>query len=151
MEYIKEGGEMRKNSRFVLYVGLCLAVFMPQGAMAESGKNAPAANKPMFVRINPISIPVIRKNGTTSVLALDIVAEVKSEADREKVEAVRPKLRDNFIRALYGNLEVHNLVRADGALDIEKVKSRLMRTSLYVMKESTITDILFNNVNHRAF
>jgi flagellar basal body-associated protein FliL len=143
-------GAMRKNSRFVLLLGLCLAVVVPQQTMAaESAKKAD--NQPMFVRLNPISIPVIRKNGTTSVLALDIVAEVKNQADRDKVEAIRPKLRDNFFRALYGNLEAHKLVRADGALDIEKVKSRLMRTSLYVMKEPTITDILFNNVNHRAF
>lgn len=147
---------MRKNSRFVICVGMCLALVVPQiiwpvTAHAADNSKAARSGKPMFVRLNPISIPVIRKNGTTSVLALDLIAEVKSEADREKVEAIRPKLRDNFIRALYGNLETHHLVSPNGFLDIEKVKSRLMRTSLHVMKEPTITDILFNNVNHRAF
>ncbi|HEY1096619.1 MAG TPA: hypothetical protein VGF14_05210, partial [Alphaproteobacteria bacterium] len=125
---------MRKNSRFGLLLGMCLA-FTPACAMASEEAPKKEGNDPVFVKINPINIPVIRKNGTTSVLALDIIAEVKTQADREKVEAIRPKLRDNFIRALYGNLEINKLVKSDGVLDIDKVKIRLLKTSLYVMKE----------------
>jgi flagellar basal body-associated protein FliL len=142
---------MRKNSRFGLLLALCLC-FVPAGAWAnEEAAPKPSGDLPVFVKINPINIPVIRKNGTTSVLALDIIAEVKTESDREKVEAIRPKLRDTFIRSLYGNLEVNKLVNREGMLDMEKVKARLMKSSLYVMKEPMITDLLFNGVNHRAF
>jgi flagellar basal body-associated protein FliL len=144
---------MRKNSRFGLMLALCLtmAPLSASWANEEAAAAKPSGDAPIFVKINPINIPVIRKNGTTSVLALDIIAEVKNDKDREKVEAIRPKLRDTFIRALYGSLETNKLVTSDGILDIERVKSRLMKSSLYVMKEPMITDLLLNGVNHRAF
>jgi len=146
---------MRKNSRFgqFLAIGLFLGIGITHPAFANE-EEAPA-KKPgeefLFVKMNAINIPVIRQNGTTSMLALDIMAEVKDEDAKEKVESFKPRLRDSFIRALYGNLETNKLVKADGSLDMERVRDRLLKGSLYVLKEPAITDILFSGVNHRAF
>lgn len=146
---------MRKNSRFgqlmaaCLFVALCVTT--PAWANEEEAPKKAAGTEFLFVKMNPISIPVIRKNGTTSMLALDILAEVKDEDAKEKVEASKPRLRDAFIRALYGNLETNKMVREDGALDMDMVRKRLLQGSLYVLKEPAITDILFSGVNHRAF
>jgi flagellar basal body-associated protein FliL len=152
---------MRKNSRFGIVLNLCLVLGIaapltmmsrPAFANEDGGEGAPKpGDVTMFVKLNPINVPIIRKNGTTSILAIDIVAECKDEKAKEKVEAAKPRLRDSFIRALYGNIEVNKLVREDGALDMERVKQRLIQGSLYVLKEPAITDILFNGVSHRAF
>lgn len=145
---------MRKNSRFGVILSLCLGLGIACAPDTASA-NEEAASKPgdvtMFVKMSPINVPIIRKNGTTSILAIDIIAECKDEKAKEKVEASKPRLRDSFIRALYGNIEVNKLVNADGSLDMDRVKKRLLQGSLYVMKEPAITDILFNGVSHRAF
>ncbi len=148
---------MRKNSRFSLCFSLCLTIgagliigLNPHPVLANE-EEGPKPEISMFVKMSPINVPIIRKNGTTSILAIDIIAECKDEDAKEKVEAQKPRLRDGFIRALYGNIEINKLVKADGALDMDRVKERLMQGSLYVMKEPAIVDILFNGVSHRAF
>lgn len=146
---------MRKNSRFGQLMAVCLMIALcattPAWANEEAAAKKATGTEFLFVKMNPINIPVIRKNGTTSMLALDILAEVKDEDAKEKVEASKPRLRDAFIRALYGNLETNKMVRNDGALDMDMVRKRLLQGSAYVLKEQAITDILFNSVNHRAF
>ena len=151
---------MHRTARFGLCLALALMVAAPAAWASEheGGESAASAaakllssDRPIFVKMNSINIPIIRKNGTTGMLALDIIAQVKNEDAKEKVEMYRPKLRDTFIRVLYGNLQVNNLLRSDGALDMDRLKSRLLKSTNYVMKEPAITDILFNGVNHRAF
>lgn len=109
---------------------------------------------PMYVDFKNIVVPIIKKNGSTGVIALSMMAEVKDEKAKTDVTDRMPKLRDAFIRALYGNLEGNRFVREDGALDIERIKTRLMKSAQYVMKddkEILIKDLLFQNIAQQTY
>ncbi|MDB5478369.1 MAG: Flagellar basal body-associated FliL family protein, partial [Alphaproteobacteria bacterium] len=101
-----------------------------------------------------IVVPVIKQNGSTGLIALTVMAEVKDEEAEGIVKTQMPRLRDAFIRALYGNLDSNRFIRKDGALDIDIIKTRLMKTAAYVMKddkESPIKDILFQNISQQTY
>lgn len=137
----------------IALIALTLALPIPQAHASEGGSEKPK-NGPMYVDFKNIVVPVIKKNGSTGVIALSMMAEVKDEKAQENVTDHMPKLRDAFIRALYGNLEGNRLVKADGALDIERIKSRLMRSAQYVMKdekEAAIKDLLFQNIAQQTY
>ena len=141
----------RRTAPLALVALFAITLAFP--AVAKEGAAAPKEG-PMYVDFKNIVIPVIKKNGSTGVLALSMMAEVKDQAAQSSVTDHMPKLRDAFIRALYGNLEGKRLVKEDGALDIERVKARLMKSAQYVMKdqkEIEIKDLLFQNIAQQTY
>ncbi len=101
-----------------------------------------------------IVVPVIKRNGETGVIALSLMAQVKDPEAQTKVTDHLPRLRDAFIRTLYGNLETAQFVTAEGALDIPQIKNRLMKTAGLVMKKdkkNPIQDLLFQNIAQQSY
>lgn len=138
---------------FVALFALSLVLSGPAFASEHGGGEKPK-NAPMYVDFKSIVVPVIKKNGSTGVIALSMMAEVKDEKTQATLTDNMPRLRDAFIRALYGNLEGNRFVKADGALDIERIKTRLMKSVQYVMKDKTdveIKDLLFQNIAQQTY
>ncbi len=146
---------IRTTARLALVALFAITLTMPAGpAFAKEGGADKAKEGPMYVDFKSIVVPVIKKNGSTGVIALSMMAEVKDQKTQDSVTHNMPKLRDAFIRALYGNLEGNRLVKEDGALDIDRNKSRLMKSAQYVMKDKSdvqIKDLLFQNIAQQTY
>lgn len=123
-------------------------------ASEESHDNKPAAGDALYVDFKNIVVPVIKKNGQTGVVALSLTAQVDDIDDQTKVVEKLPRLRDAFIRTLYGNLDTDQLLLENGTLDIPQIKYRLMKTAEVVMdgkKKNPIKDILFQNISQQVY
>lgn len=105
---------------------------------------------PMFVQIEQFVVPIIKKNGKTGVIALSIVAEVDSVEADEEVRAYMPRLKDAYIRALYGDVIAKQLTK-NGVLDMMLLKDRLVKTSNYVLKTAVVKDILLDKMAQHTF
>ena len=139
-----------QNRGTALFAAVFL-VFFSFSAHASEGEKP--KDGPMYVDFKNIVVPVIKKNGSTGVLAVTMMAEVKDEKDQTQVTDYMPKLRDAFIRVLYGNIESKRFVKEDGALDIDQIKNKLLQSAEYVMKskENPIKDILFQNIAEQTY
>jgi flagellar basal body-associated protein FliL len=145
---------IRQNPFLIVIFALIFALGTIPAAHATEEAASTAAKGPIYVDFKNIVVPVIKKNGHTGVLALAIMAEVPDQQANSEVTGKLPKLRDAFIRALYGNIEGEQYIRADGAIDIDHIKDRLMKTAAYVMKddkENPIKDILFQNISQQSY
>jgi flagellar basal body-associated protein FliL len=146
---------IRQNQILGLLVAVLFAFSSVSAhASGHEGGESEKAKGPMYVDFKNIVIPVIKKNGKTGVIALAVMAEVDDQEGHNQVTSQLPKLRDAFIRTLYGNMESNKFVRDDGALDIDHIKERLLKTAAYVMKsdkENPIKDILFQNISQQSY
>ena len=138
-----------------IFMALFLGSFSFQ-AHANSGGEGEGAKPagPIYVDFKNIVVPIIQKNGRTGVVALSMMAEAKDQEGQTVITQRLPKLRDAFIRTLYGNMEDAKFVRADGNLNIDYIKERLIKTAAYVMKddkENPIKDILFQNIAQQRY
>ena len=133
--------------------GLIFGIFNVNTALASGGETAPKsdADEVLFVKIEPIMVPVIKKNGRTSMLAIELVAEVTDEEAGTKVRTYMPRVRDGFIRALYGNVERTHFVQADGALNVAMIKKRLIASANYVLQKELVKDVLVSGINQTTF
>lgn len=134
--------------------GLVFGVLNVQTAMASGGEEAKAEaskDEPLFVKIEPIIVPVIKKNGRSSMLAIELVAEVVDEDAGSKVRTHMPRVRDSFIRALYGNVERNHFLQPDGALNMDMIKKRLVASANYVMQKNLVKDVLVSGINQQTF
>jgi hypothetical protein len=139
-------------------IAFMLSFFLALGgqtptAHAAGNEKKPAAAGPIYVDLKNIVVPVIKKNGSTGIIALTVTVQVKDEDAQETVRSHMPKLRDAFIRTLYGNLETKRYILPDGALDIENIRANLMRTADRVMigPDRPIEDLLFQNIAQQTF
>lgn len=134
---------------------LLFALSMPAFANEGGGEAAKkSGDEPLYVDFKNIVVPVIKRNGETGVIALSLMAQVKDPEAQTKVMDHLPRLRDAFIRTLYGNLETAQFVTAEGALDIPQIKYRLMKTAGLVMKKdkkNPIQDLLFQNIAQQSY
>jgi flagellar basal body-associated protein FliL len=139
-------------------LSIFVAIFMVLSADSyanseESGKADSKKDGPVYVDFKNIVVPVIKKNGSTGIIAISMMAQVKDEKSKDKVTTNLPRLRDAFIRTLYGNMDSPRYVRENGSLNVESIKKSLMKTADYVMKgkESGIKDILVQNIAQQTY
>lgn len=125
----------------------------PFGVQAASKKDTAVDAGPVYVDFKNIVVPVIRKNGRTGLIAFSVMAEVKDENAKSTVTSHMPRLRDAFIRSLYGNLDNHQFTRQNGTLNIDQIRNRLMQTAELVLKgqDKPIKDILFQNISQQTY
>lgn len=127
-----------------------LTVPATHAAEAKTDKNN---DTPLYVDFKHIVVPVIKKNGRTGMVALNLMAEVKDQEAQSIVTSHMPRLRDAFIRSLYGTMEDKQYISQNGNLDVERIKTRLMHTVDLVMKDKNghIKDILFQNISQQTY
>lgn len=125
---------------------------IPAGFAAGAGAKKPS-DAPIYVDFKHIVVPVIRQNGRTGIVALNVMAEVKDEQAQTIVTNHLPRLKDAFIRSLYGSMDDTKMNAQNGTLDIERIKTRLMQTANLVLKDKDgpIKDILFQNITQQTY
>lgn len=132
-------------------------IFFATSAIPSGFASGPASKKaadgPIYVDFKHIVVPIIRENGRTGMIALNLMAEVKDEKAQSTVTNHLPRLRDAFIRSLYGTMDGKQFIAKNGNLDVDSIKLRLMQTANLVLKDkdSPIKDILFQNITQQTY
>jgi len=144
---------LTQNRAIAALLSAFLLVAAPLSATASGGEEK-AHTGPLYVDFKNIVVPVIKKNGRSGVISISMMAEVKDEKSQTVVTDNMPRLRDAFIRTLYGNIENNRFVKDDGTLNIEDIKANLMKSARYVMRKQegvTIQDLLFQNIAQQTY
>ncbi len=106
---------------------------------------------PIFVEIDQIVVPIIKRNGKTGMISLSLVAEVNTEEENQEIQNYMPRLKDAYIRSLYGNVIAKRLSNENGTLDMMRLKEHLIKTTNYVLKSAHVNDILLNHMAQHSF
>lgn len=95
---------------------------------------------PVFVELQPISAPVIRKSRVRYYVHFGVSLQLVDEAAKERVYQQMPRLRDAFLRDLHGR----SVMRSDDAeeIDFDAVKMRLMAQAEQVLGRGAVRDVL---------
>lgn len=102
-----------------------------------------------FVKLDPLVLPIIDNEGVNQVLSLVVSLEVASVADGEKVKNMSPRLKDAYIRDMYGVLNKNSALKG-GVVQVNIIKERLNKVSDKVMGDSEIVrDVLLQVVQQR--
>lgn len=137
----------------VFMFSLLISVLSIPATNAAGTKNNKNTDTPIYVDFKHIVVPIIQKNGRTGMIALNLMAEVKDAEAQSVVNSHMPRLRDAFIRSLYGTMEDKQFISQNGNLDVDRIKTRLMHTVNLVMKDKNdhIKDILFQNITQQTY
>ena len=99
----------------------------------------------VFVKTQPILMPIIDEYGPQQFVTFVVAVEVKDLSTSDKVRAKLPRLIDAYMTALYGKIKT-----IDGkVIDIEDMKRRLVVATMKEMGEVPVEDVLVQNVVQR--
>lgn len=142
----------KKCAQAFVFSLLFTATAIPS-AFAAGGKATAKTDEPIYVDFKHIVVPIIRENGRTGMVAINLMAEVKDQDAQNVVATHLPRLRDAFIRSLYGTMDDKRFVAENGNLDVDRIKNRLMHTANLVLKDKDgpIKDILFQNITQQRY
>lgn len=110
----------------------------PEAAASEQASGAKPPKPPRFISMDPLVVPVIQNDAVAAIIQIQVQLEIKEE-NEDEVRRLLPRLADAFLRDLNGYLP--RLIRSDGQLDANKVRSRL-----FVIGERAIGKGLIDNV-----
>lgn len=99
---------------------------------------------PIFVALEPITVPIIRDGQLSHHVQVDITLEVASEEARLLVVEEMPRLRDAFIAQLHGLLPLRRGT-AEG-FQPDYYKPRLMQVSEQILGPGQVQAILIQGV-----
>lgn len=127
----------------------CLALlgllFVGHPPARAAGGDASGTDR--MVKLDPISLPTIRKGRPDRQITLVIVLELGEGRSRSTVVDVMPKLRDAYITELLALLDFD---WPNGAvLDLEFARKRLILRSSQVLGEGMVAHLLFETVRER--
>ncbi len=121
-----------------------------KGGEGEGKEAASSSDTSFYIRLDPMVLPVINDKGLQEVVSLLVALEVKDQRNVEKVNGMQPKLKDAYVRALYGRLD-KTAYRNGKFLDVDKVKAQLAMVTESVLGKGLVLNVLIQGVNQRHF
>ncbi|MBI1206337.1 MAG: hypothetical protein GC191_03490 [Azospirillum sp.] len=119
------------------------------GTKEEPKEEKPPPQKPpKFVRMQPITVPVIGPDRVRQFVTFQIALEVEDEAVAVALQPQMPRLIDAYITTLYAGLDDGSILKR-GLIDVGAVKVRLVRASAKVLGEKLVLDALVQMVIQR--
>jgi len=100
-----------------------------------------STEKPNYVQIPAMNIPVIGDGGISQNVSLSVVIETTSVGAADDVRKNLPRLNDAYITDLYSLLNGHDAVR-EGVVQVAIIKRDLETISRKVVGEDKIKDVL---------
>jgi hypothetical protein len=100
-------------------------MFVGPSAAAEEGAD-PKAPHPEFdyIKLDPITLPVITTKGLTQQVSLVVQLEV-AWGKKDEIAPYEPRLTDAYLQDLYGALGAGHGLMKDNVVDIAGVRDRL--------------------------
>ena len=115
------------------------SLFVDENAEAAP-ELGPDKEPSIFVKLEPMQVVVRSHNGRNYQVLLTLNLELVEPKDKAKVEKMVPRLRDAFVRELYGNpMAASGQWRAE---DLESVKLRLLGQCRRVLGAEMIASVL---------
>jgi flagellar FliL protein len=144
-------------------ITLAIAVLLPGGAIG-SYVSAPHAHwlglkayaegkgrgeKHSFVEFNNLSLPIIYDNGLSRAVSFRVVIEVPDSQRAKVVETIKPRLTDAFIHDMYGVWNKDQAYRG-GVVHIDVIKDRLNKSTLRILGDDNVNDVVLEVVDQQA-
>ncbi|MCB9965065.1 MAG: flagellar basal body-associated FliL family protein [Rhodospirillales bacterium] len=101
-----------------------------------------------YVELDPLILPIIDEYGISQVISLVVSIEVADAAAAEKINKMKPRLKDAYIQDMYGALNKQASLKG-GVVQVDKLKARLNKVSAQVVGEDVIHDVLLQVVQQR--
>ena len=100
--------------------------YAAEGGEGGGEKKDPSAPHPVFeyVKLDPITLPVITTKGLTQQVSLVVQLEVEW-GKSEEIAPYEPRLTDAYLQDLYGALGAGHGLMKDNFVDINTVRDRL--------------------------
>ncbi len=118
-------------------------------AMAEAEVvEEPEPSAPVYVRFNPLQLPLIGDDGIDQVIDIIVALEVPDDAAADQVIAMAPRLNDAILRDLYGVLHTNRIMR-NGVVNVNAIKVRIVGVAQGIMGEELVRDALVQGVAQR--
>lgn len=114
---------------------------------AESKKESDA--KVSFVKMDPLTLPVINKSGVVQIVNISITLEVEDAEKAKEIEKFAPRLKDAYIQDMYGSLGAATSLTPNGVLEVNIVKKRLNAVTQKVLGNDSVRDVLLQAVQQR--
>ena len=102
---------------------------------------------PEFLKMETLSVHVIRGGGVRKYIIIDITLEMRDSAARSLADQKMPKIRDVFIGAL--NEYFTNLPSMKAGLNMKRIKQRLLENSAKAVGKNAVRDVLIQGLFER--
>ena len=101
------------------------------------------AGRVAFVKMPPVSVPLVRREEVYRFMQLTVSLEVPEGASLTEIRRQIPRLRDAFIH----EINSRSVMRKDGSgvIDLEWVKLRLLGRARKVLGQSQVNDVLLGS------
>lgn len=117
-------------------------------AAAKEAKKKDAHATMVFVKMDPLVLPIIDADGINQIVSLVIVLQVHDEAQKAEVEGQMPRIKDAYIQDMYGVLN-KNVAVKDGVIQVGIIKEKLGVANDRVLGEGVVQDVLLQVVQQR--
>lgn len=148
---------MRHFSLIIIIAFICALVFSNSAFAEGGGEKSPSkgimdsgSDNSFYVRLDPMIMPVIGQHGIEEVVSIVVALQVADQRGVEKVNGMVPKIKDAYVRALYGNID-RSIYRNGQFLDITKLKNKLIAVTEGIAGKDIIQDVLIQGVSQRIF
>ena len=136
-------------------IGIVVLLLLGGGAGAwlflggdDKGEEAEVSTSPpVFVKLNTLMVPVIRRNRIEGHITIDVSIEVPDQRSKAKVEMALVRLRDAFLTELQS---VIGRRRLDGrSVYLPEIKKRLTIAAKRVVGAERVRGVLVQSVFER--
>ena len=103
---------------------------------------------PVYVRFNPLQLPLIGDDGIDQVIDITVALEVPDQAAADQVIALAPRLNDAILSDLYGVMHTSRIMR-NGVVNVNAIKQRIVTVSQRIMGKDLVHDALVQSVGQR--
>lgn len=124
---------------------------LEKGAKKElSDKEKTEADaKVSFVKMDPLTLPVVGKNGVVQIINISVTLEVSNPEVAKEIEKFTPRLKDAYIQDMYGSLSNNTAMDVSGVVEVNKIKARLNKITTKIIGPDKVNDVLLQAVQQR--
>lgn len=140
-----------KARKTIMVMALAAAplVFGGAGAAAAADdKKEVAAPEFEYLEMVPLVVPVVTERGLTQQVSIAVSLELPY-GKKEEVSTYSPRLRDAYLRDLYGALGAGQVMMRGNTLDVETLKTRLTLITRRVLGSEAVREVLLQAVQQR--
>ena len=112
-------------------------------------EKAEADAKVTFVKIDPLVLPVVNKDGVVQIVNIVVTLEVADPEVAKEIEKFTPRLKDAFIQDMYGSLSNKTATDINGVIEVNQIKARLNKITAKVLGEDKVKDVLLQAIQQR--
>lgn len=112
-------------------------------------EKAEADSKVAFVKMDPLTLPVVNKDGVVQIINISITLEAADAEIAKEIERFQPRLKDAYIQDMYGVLGRKGAIDDKGVIQVERVKERLNKITTKVLGKDKVNGVLLQAVQQR--